>query len=102
MADDVLSLTRDLCRFATGVVAPDNGPFFARLRQELPFHLRRYPSGLSHNGWTVPQSWDVIRATVRRDGRTLYDGTCHPIGVATYSRSFSGELDHEELKKHLV
>lgn len=99
---DLLGLVGDLCRFATGVVAPENDAFFARLQELLPFTLHRFPSGSTHNGWVVPQKWSVGRATVSRDGRTLYDGTRHPLGVGTYSRSFHGELDYEELKKHLV
>ena len=96
------ALTRDLCTFATGVVADANGPFFDRLCQELPLTLRRYPTGTAFNGWTVPKNWRVRRATVSRDGRVLFDGTRHPLAVATYSRPFRGEVDFEELKKHVV
>jgi aminopeptidase-like protein len=99
---DILPLVRDLCGFATGVVAADNGPFFDRLRQELPLRLRRYPSGTAFNGWTVPQLWRVHRAEVRKGRRLLFDGTRHPLAVATYSRPFRGEVDLEELKRHLV
>jgi aminopeptidase-like protein len=105
MNDDdpqVLGLTRDLCAFATGVVAEANEAFFARLGQELPLTLFRYASGLTFNGWVVPQLWGVEKATLSRDGRTLFDGTVHPLAVATYSRPFQGELGLDELKGHLV
>lgn len=98
----ILALTRDLCTFATGVVAPDNVPFFDRLGQELPFVLHRYPSGSTYNGWVVPQSWSVLKATISKDGRVLFDGMAHPLAVGTYSRSFQGELELDELKTHLV
>lgn len=98
----IQALTAELCSFATGVVAEDNARFFARLAQELPLTLRRYPSGATHNGWVVPDLWKVQEATIRRDGRVVFDGLAHPLGVATYSRSFAGELDLEALDRHLV
>ena len=42
----ILSLVRDLFPFTIGVVSRDNEPFFDRLGEELPFNIRRYPSGL--------------------------------------------------------
>ena len=52
----LLDLTRDLCRFATGIVVPDNDRLFARLAEELPITLHRYPSGSTFNGWVVPDN----------------------------------------------
>ena len=98
----ILSLVRDLFPFTIGVVSSDNEPFFERLGQELPFNIRRYPSGASFNGWEVPNLWRVERATISKDGEVLFDGTAHPMAVASYSRSFRGELDLDELKAHLV
>jgi aminopeptidase-like protein len=99
---DIIGLVRDLCRFATGVVAPDNEAFFERVGQELPLKLHRYPSGSTHNGWVVPRLWRVHRAVVSRDGRPLFDGTASALGVATYSRSFQGAIDYDELRRHVV
>jgi aminopeptidase-like protein len=100
--ESILELTRDLCEYATGVVAPDNERLFARIADELPINVLSYPSGSSHNGWVVPELWRVERATISRNGRELFDGTVDPLAVAAYSHSFSGELDLEELRPHLV
>jgi aminopeptidase-like protein len=99
---DFMALTRDLCAFATGVVADDNEALFARIAAELPLTLFRYRSGDSFNGWLVPQNWRVAKAEIRRDGRVVFDGKRHTLGVARYAKSFSGSLDWEELKPHLV
>ena len=98
----ILSLVRDLFPFTIGVVSRDNEPFFDRLGEELPFNIRRYPSGSSFNGWEVPNLWQVEKATISKGGKLLFEGTAHPMAVASYSRSFRGELDLEELKPHLV
>jgi aminopeptidase-like protein len=99
---DFHSLTRDLCAFATGVVADDNERLFARIAEELPLTLLRYRSGDSFNGWLVPQNWRVEKAEIRRDGRVVFDGRAHTLGVARYAKSFSGSLDWDALKPHLV
>ncbi|MBI5725002.1 MAG: DUF4910 domain-containing protein [Planctomycetes bacterium] len=99
---DIAGLTADLCRFATGVVAPENVPFFERLRRELPFKLHRYASGAEYNGWLVPDCWSVRQAMIEKDGAKVFDGTNEPVAVAAYSKSFEGSLDWEQLKPHLV
>jgi aminopeptidase-like protein len=99
---DIIPLTRELCRFATGVVAEENEALFARLQRELPFRIYRYKSGEVFNGWVVPQLWRVQQATIRRGGDQIFDGKVHTLAVAKYSTSFQGELDLETLKTHLV
>lgn len=98
----ILSLIRELFPFVIGTVSRDNEPFFERLGKELPFNIRRYPSGSIFNGWEVPQLWQVEKATISKDGKLLFDGMAHPMAVASYSRSFQGELDLEDLKPYLV
>ena len=49
----IIALARDLCAFATGVVADDNEKLFARIAEELPLTFFRYRSGDSFNGWLV-------------------------------------------------
>lgn len=98
----IKKLTSELCAFATGVVAEDNARFFARIAKELPLTLLRYPSGSTHNGWVVPELWKVREATIRRNGRIIFDGLAHPLGVAIYSRPFAGELELDKLDQHLV
>jgi aminopeptidase-like protein len=95
-------LARDLCKYATGVVADDNEALFARIARELPLDYFRFPSGETYNGWLVPQNWRVKRATILRDGREVFDGTAHTLAVGRYSKSFSGELEWDALRTHLV
>jgi aminopeptidase-like protein len=71
------------------------------LCEELEFKVLEYKSGITHNGWTVPQKWEVKKAEIRKNGRLIYDGAKHPLGVIGYSDSFIGKINLEELKKHL-
>lgn len=102
MAASMLALARDLCAFRAAVVSDDNEGLFARLGQELPLRTFRFKSGDEFNGWSVPQNWRVKRAKIFKGGREVFDGTAHTLGVAYYSKSFSGELSRAELEKHLV
>jgi len=101
-ADGMHELIKDLCAFATGVVADDNEGLFARIGQELPLETFSFTSGDSYNGWLVPDNWRVRRAKLFRDGMEVFDGRAHTLGVGRYSKSFSGDLDWEALAPHLV
>lgn len=98
----MLGLIRDLCAYRTAVVADDNAGLFARIGQEVPVALSRFRSGDSFNGWLVPDNWRVKRAKLFRDGKEVFDATGNALGVGYYSKSFSGELDWEELAPKLV
>jgi aminopeptidase-like protein len=67
----------------------------------LPFRVISVPSSRDHNGWMIPPSWDVEEARIVKDGRTIYDGAVHPLGVIALSKSFSGSVDLDELRCHL-
>ena len=99
---EFIDLTRELCRFATGVVADDNDALFRRLQAELPLQVLRFRSGEEFNGWQVPSNWRVEKALIHRDGKVVFDGRANTLGVGRYSRSFVGELDWDQLRSHLV
>lgn len=98
----IVELTRELCRYRSGVVADDNAALFERISKEIPLRILRYPSDREFNGWVVPRNWKVSRATISKDGKVLFDGAAHALGVAEQSKSFSGRLDLESLRKRVV
>jgi aminopeptidase-like protein len=71
------------------------------LRDVLPFRMISVPRSREHNGWVIPPSWDVEEARIVKDGRTIYDGTVHPLCVIALSRSFCGTVSLDELRSHL-
>lgn len=71
------------------------------LCEELPFKVLEYKSGREHNGWHVPQNWEVVKAEIKKDGKLVYDGKKHPLGVIGYCESFKGKIGLAELKEHL-
>lgn len=91
---DLTPLNRTVCSLAYDQAAN-------YLCQELPFRVISVPGSQEHNGWVIPPSWDVEEARIVKDGRTVYDGTVHPLGVIALSKSFSGSVNLEELRRHL-
>ncbi|MEW6664772.1 MAG: DUF4910 domain-containing protein [Thermodesulfobacteriota bacterium] len=82
-----------------GISQPENEGMFDLLSTVYPLTVRRYRSGSEHNGWVIPHSWRVLKASIEKEGKTLFDGTSHPLAVAGYSRSFHGSLAKAELDK---
>jgi aminopeptidase-like protein len=82
-------------------VSEDTDKAVGILCNELPFKVHEYKSGLEHNGWIVPQKWKPVKAEIRKDGKLIYDGMKHPLGVVSYGASFKGKVSLDELKKHL-
>jgi aminopeptidase-like protein len=103
MATDrsMLDMIRDLAPLRRVIASPDYDRAAAYLRGILPFAEREYPAGASHNGWVVPPRWEVTEATISRDGRVVYDGTAHPLGVIALSAPYEGRVSLEELRPHL-
>jgi len=83
-------------------VSPDTDRMIEILQKELPFEVHCYDSGKEHNGWTVPDSWYVEKAEIRKDGELIYDGKVHPLGVMGYAKAFQGKVTLSELKEHLT
>lgn len=98
----MLNLIQDLCSFQTGVVSSDNASLFKRISAELPIELFRFKSGDYFNGWLVPNNWSVKRAKLFKGNEEIFDFSVNALGVAYYSKSFSGELGLDELLPHLV
>ena len=71
------------------------------LQSVLPFRIITIPQSHQHNGWVIPPSWEVEQATISRDGRIIYDGCAHPLGVIALSSAFTGSVSLAELRRHL-
>jgi aminopeptidase-like protein len=63
--------------------------------------ILRYDEPEELKGWQIPPKWDLVKAIISCDGKTILDGTDHPLSVIGLSSQFSGEITGGELKKHL-
>lgn len=100
--NNMKDLISDLCSYRTGVVSDENQMLFDRIAQEIPLELFSFRSGDSCNGWVIPSNWIVKKAVLYKGNEQIFDFSINTLGVGYYSKSFSGELDWEELLPHLV
>jgi aminopeptidase-like protein len=97
----IKDIIQDLYMLDFAPVSPAADLAIGRFRDELDFQVHEVPSGTEKNGWLVPDSWSYSFAEIRKDGRLIYDGRAHPLGVVGYSPSYKGRVDLKTLKDHL-
>jgi aminopeptidase-like protein len=97
----MMEILRDLTPLNRAVCSLGYDRAVDYLCQEFPFRVISVPGSHVHNGWVIPPSWDVEEARIVKDGRMVYDGTAHRLGVISLSKSFSGRVSLEELRRHL-
>jgi aminopeptidase-like protein len=97
----MMKILRDLTPLNRAVCSLGYDRAVDYLREVLPFRVISVPSSRKHNGWVIPPSWDVEEARIVKDGRTVYDGAAHPLGVIGLSKSFSGTVSLDDLRRHL-
>jgi aminopeptidase-like protein len=101
----MLKLVSDLAPIRSGVVCDGADIVASRLQGVAPFQVHEFASGVEHNGWTVPWSWNCQKATIHQvygeEQVPIWDGQSHPLGVCSYSEPFQGEVDGKTLKQHL-
>lgn len=82
--------------------SPDTDKCVEMLKSKLPFTIHEFKTEEETNGWAVPYSWSVEKAEIRKNGKLIYDGLSHPLGVMGYAKSFQGKVRLDELKRHLT
>jgi aminopeptidase-like protein len=97
----MMQILEDLTPLSRAVCAIGYDQAVDYLCKELPFRVISVPQSTEHNGWAIPPSWDVAEAKILKDGHLIYDGAAHPLGVIALSKSFSGVVSLDELKRHL-
>jgi len=98
----VLALVEKLFPFSYSITGCGNDDAITKYLDELGFTVHEYASGQSLNGWFIPHAWRVNKACIYQGDTLIYDATLSPLGVASLSPSFSGELSLKELQTHLA
>lgn len=98
---DMYEITSRLAPLPRHLVSPGYDGALQICAEYVPLEIHRYPSGAEVNGWVVPPSWRVLKALISKDGRVVYNGAWHPLGVIANSVPFRGRVPLAELKRHL-
>jgi aminopeptidase-like protein len=74
----------------------------AVLAEELPIEVHEIASGTEVLDWTVPDEWNLRRATLTApDGTVVADTDVHPLHVVGYSDPVELHIDRATLDAHL-
>jgi len=92
---------QELLNLHLGLAQSDNHKAMELIGQIVPLTTQTYESGSEHNGWVIPDDWRVQRAEIRKDGKLLFDGACHPLAVAQMSSAFTGKVSKDVLDQHI-
>ncbi|MCJ8190778.1 DUF4910 domain-containing protein [Sphingomicrobium aestuariivivum] len=88
-----------ICRSITG---PGIRRSMEILAEHMPLEVHGVPSGEKVLDWTVPPEWELRRARLwGPDGSLVLDSDGNNLHVLNFSTPFSGEMDLEELDRHL-
>jgi aminopeptidase-like protein/aminoglycoside N3'-acetyltransferase len=72
------------------------------LSKQVPMAIHEYPTGTECFTWIIPEKWTCHEAYLETmDGRRIFSYNDNPLHVVSYSLPFEGEVDREELFKHL-
>lgn len=97
----MIELIRELTPLNRAVCAQGYDKAVEVLCKEVPFQVKSIPHTVEHNGWIIPPAWDVEEAEISLNQEIVYDGTHHPLAVMSLSSNFTGEVELDELKKHI-
>jgi aminopeptidase-like protein len=97
----MMQIMRDLTPLNRAVCSLGYDQAVDYLTRELPFRVISIPDTHKHNGWVIPPSWDVEEARITKDGRLVYDGLAHQLGVIALSSSITANVSLGELQRHL-
>ena len=88
-----------ICRSITGKGIRDS---LTILKKHIPLEIKSVATGTRVFDWTVPQEWELKRATLKDpNGEIILDTEDTNLHVLNFSEPFSGEVHLEELEEHL-
>ena len=84
---------RTFCGQERTLVSEHNESFMKLLSEFLPITVHRIKSGTKCFDWTVPQRWNLNRATLSdMNGNVILDSQENILHVVNYSGSFNGKV----------
>ena len=69
----IKNIVKKLYPFDYSIVGEGNDFAIKEFLKFLPFKVHSFKSGLSSNGWTIPNSWKLKRGLIKDKGKIVYD-----------------------------
>jgi aminopeptidase-like protein len=92
---------QEILNLNIGIAQRDDAKIYELLSRIYPMETLRFPSDSDLNGWVVPKHWDLVAASISKDGQEIFSGMNNIHAVGSSSSSFNGTLNKGELDKHI-
>lgn len=98
----MLSLARKLYPICRSITGDGLRQTLKLIGAEISLQITEVPTGTRVFDWTVPEEWNLRRATLfAPDGRLIADTRVHNLHVLNYSSPMDATLPLSELRPHL-
>jgi aminopeptidase-like protein len=98
---DMIWLLKELWPLRRDIISSGMSKALRILSERIPLKVESFATGSEAWTWIIPPKWEVNRAWVKAQGRTIIDLNDHPLQVMSYSQPIDGVVDHEELLAHI-
>lgn len=95
------SITGDGVRATLDLVEGELAPVAEAMRERFRWERHEVPTGTPVLDWTVPNEWNLVRATLDGPGGRVLDTDECNLHVVSYSVPVDAEMDLDELRPHL-
>ena len=101
--NDMMKIISDLYLKDRTFICEDYDFSLNYLKQYLDIEILEYPSGAIYSNWVIPSKYTVNEAYIKNlnTGKIIADAKKHPLVLASYSSSFEGNLNYNELKEKI-
>ena len=84
------------------IVSKDSTNFAIDLAQKYDCDIHEFKTNDDFSTWEIPLEWNVNKAKLSKDGKTILDYKDYPLFLAPYSRSFKGKISKDQLLNHTL
>jgi len=92
----------ELFPIARSITGPGIRESIEILRKHIPFQIQSIATGTVVDDWTIPQEWNLRRATLKHElGDVIVDTENSNLHVLNFSIPYHGVVTKEELENHL-
>lgn len=90
----------DLWDFNRNFCSSDYDKCLNYINEITPLKIHRYSGNDHFHGWVIPPKWDLVKGEISCQGEAVFQAT-QPLHVIGLSKSFTGVISRDELKRHL-
>ena len=97
----LINIIKKLYPFDYSIAGQGNDIAIKEFMKLLQFKIHSFKSGLKHNGWKIPHSWQLKKGLIKDGKNIIFDAKKKKFAVPIQSSSFSGKINYEKLIDHI-